>query len=671
MRGANPSTKPSLLQMFLLSMAGIALLFSAMAVAIWVSSSEVIRREKQLVNELLPELDVVYKLTAATAGLQTQGFLLRSAPTRAELLSRRSMLDTTIEEILSTLDALTTLQPDMSTGILESVKISTDIAIGLAKIKEEQIKLRQQIHNEMPARLGILANLKAYVEQQVVELTEQLVLITASIESSQADNTISSMHNGVFDDKFSQYESISLSLQDHLLFNQDVVELSTLLQSVPLLNDKQELATVLQNRQLLVSALAGRSIYMSQIEHGDSLLERLRQMRLKTADWASLFELQETVLSQEQAQDSLYVLMQEQTAVILEKTGTLQIKTNTLVDESAKKTLEGLNQFRVLPLLLSALAFSILGSVSYWLLYRKTVMPMIAITRQLDNVGSDRFPQVLPDYSFKETAALSSATKQLDVAQKDMHAKDRQLQGINRDLQRANEDLQQFAHIASHDLQEPLRKMQQFSDLLEEDYGPRLDDEARYFIDTIRNSAHRMSVLIKETLAYSRSGSANQKLTRVDLSQLIYQLLGEMDVTIRDADGEFQIDDLPWVLANELGMSQLFRNLMVNALKYRKPGTPARVRIRTDHAAGKASGLTHIRVEDNGIGIPAKYLQRIFIPFERLQISDASGTGLGLAICKKVCEFHGWTIEAISESGVGTTFLITIPRLSIQNHAAS
>ncbi|MFK7860882.1 MAG: ATP-binding protein [Granulosicoccus sp.] len=239
------------------------------------------------------------------------------------------------------------------------------------------------------------------------------------------------------------------------------------------------------------------------------------------------------------------------------------------------------------------------------------------------------------------------------------------MQNINNELKVANEELQQFAHIASHDLQEPLRKLRQFSELLIEDYAPELDEDARYFIETIRSSAQRMSNLIKETLAYSRSGSGNQKIIRIDLSNVLQQLRDEMDLATKDVNGTFVVEDLPVVLANELGMAQLFRNLMTNGLKYSKPGKPAIINISVGHGADEPENLLLIRVSDNGIGIPKKHLQRIFLPYERLNGSDVAGTGLGLAICKKVCESHGWTLEVSSEPAVGTTFLIGIPMSSV------
>jgi light-regulated signal transduction histidine kinase (bacteriophytochrome) len=245
-----------------------------------------------------------------------------------------------------------------------------------------------------------------------------------------------------------------------------------------------------------------------------------------------------------------------------------------------------------------------------------------------------------------------------------MQEQDMLMKVVNQDLRKANEELEQFAHIASHDLQEPLRKLQQFSVLLEEDYQDKLDEDGKFFLDTIRNSADRMSVLIRETLAYSRAGSSNQTLEVVDLSKLTLQLRDEMDVAMREAQADIRIHSLPMVMANSLGMAQLFRNLMINALKYRKPDVPAEIIIGTqlDVSSSEAPKNTvSITVQDNGIGIDEKYLDRIFAPFERLHSSKIQGTGLGLAICRKVCDSHGWRLNVRSTLGQGTTFEILLP----------
>lgn len=648
-------------------MGGVGVLFSVMVLVIWISNNSVLTREKTLRNELLPELDAAHQLTAAVAGLQSQGFLLRASTTDDELHDRRERLDLIIAEILQILDSMDTTDSGVLFSLRHSVENLTGVASGLTQIREQQIALQSQIKDEMPYRLEVLKDLDKAVQSQVVSLTDKLLEISVSMEEMDAAFQAGAVAEDVFSARILEYEDISLSIQDHLLFSRDIVSLIAVVEKVPLLIDKKSVVAALQQRDLIVSAMASRSIYMSKNRHGEALLGQLRNLRVKMEGKESLFTLHDTMLTQGSVQDTMQTLLREHTAAILQQTGKLRNETRSTANQLARETVTGLDQSRTLPVLLSLFAMLLLGVVSYWLLYRRTVLPLVAITQQLDDVGSVQFPTTMPEYYFKELDALSSATRQLDTAQKDMYLQDSQMQKINRDLLRANEELQQFAHIASHDLQEPLRKLQQFSEILKEDYGSSLDDDATFFIDTIHDSARRMSLLIKETLAYSRTGSSNQKFASVDLTKLLHQLCDEMDVATREARGEFFIEPLPVVMANELGMGQLFRNLMINGLKYRKPDTPAQIRICVDKSTGAEDGLLHIQVQDDGIGIPAKYLQRIFIPFERLHGNNLPGTGLGLAICKKVCESHGWNLSVTSEVDVGTQFLISIPLSSVQS----
>lgn len=657
--------KQSLLRVFLYSMLGVAALFTLMAIGIWMSVTDVLVREKQLVNELLPELDVAHQLTSATAGLQSQGFLLRSAQTKTDLENRQNALELTIADIQQTLDTTTSTQSGVIKDLRQSMEGVADITIGLADARAQQIDSQQQVRQEIHAIHEALSDLEKDVQREVFALTGKLLSISNAMKLANPMQSEKILDKADFYARVSEYDDISLAIQDYLLLGRDIVSLHAVLEKVPLLTEKSEVVQALNKHDLLLRALISRNNYINKEDDNDTLLEHLNSVRTRLGGEQRLFALQNEVLTQELGQMMLYEHLQERTDSVLERTGTFRNDTRALVSHLAKETLQGLHRDRTFPMILSVIALLTLGAITYWLLYKKTVLPLLVITKQIDDVGSDRFPKTAPVYYLKEMSALSAAMMQLNTAQKKMQAQDLQLQGINKELKNVNEELQQFAHVASHDLQEPLRKMQQFSELLVEDYGSSLDENARYFIETIHLSSQRMSALIKETLAYSRSGSGNQALARVDLSQLIQQLRDEMDMAVDEADGEFIVDDMPVVLANELGMAQLFRNLMINGLKYRRPDVPAKIRITIDRHAGDAQAMTYIRVEDNGIGIQAQYLDRIFVPFERLNTSGVMGTGLGLAICKKVCVAHGWNLDVSSEPDQGTSFIIGIPKASV------
>ncbi len=667
MQGQIIKGKATLLRSFLLSMVGIAGLFSVLAIGIWIYTTEVIKREKQLISELLPELDAAHQLTAVTARLQSQGLLLSSSRDARTLSKRSSALEATILQSRQTLSTFTTIELAERTELERAVDDIAQVATGLADMKRQQLLFQRNIKAKQQLMLDVLSELEKSIQQRVFRLTEHLQDFNELNVSEDAAERASSVDDPLFIAQVDQYDSINLAIQDYLLFVQDVVSLSAIVERLPLLTTAESIDDAVQRRDLLISALVSRSIYIRDGFSATELLPAVRALRSRMRDEDSLFTLQRVVVTQVSDQGALDSLLREHTSRILVLADDLRNDSRDTVNMLAARTLSGLDEYRGFLLLISALTLLVLVGISYWLLYRKTVVPLVAITRQLDAVGTSQFPTAPQSYFLHELSTLSSAMVQLDAAQKSMNAKDVELKGINEDLQRANQELEQFAHIASHDLQEPLRKLQQFSDLLEEDYESVLDDDGRFFLHTIRNAAQRMSALIKETLAYSRAGSSNQKIECVDLGVLLTQLLDEMDLAVIDAEAEFDVSDLPVVHANSVGMAQLFRNLMINALKYKKPDTPARVKISMPDSTENAFQPVVIRIEDNGIGIDNQYLDRIFQPFERLQSGDVRGTGLGLAICKKVCDSHGWKLQVSSEPGTGTTFEIHMSVASLAN----
>ena len=287
------------------------------------------------------------------------------------------------------------------------------------------------------------------------------------------------------------------------------------------------------------------------------------------------------------------------------------------------------------------------------------MLPLGQISGQLDSVGTDSFTSSNQPYFVQELSDLSFAVNDLDRAHKEMQHKDVQLKATNKELRRANEDLDQFAHVASHDLQEPLRMLQQFSGLLEEEYQNELDDDGKYYIKTISNAARRMSNMIRDTLQYAKSSRANQDMVNVDLEQILELVINDKQIVIDESGSTITVGNLPCVIANATGMTQLFGNLLVNAIKYRRKGVPSQITIDAHYSS--TFPVVDITVNDNGVGIEAKFLERIFSPFERLATSSVSGTGLGLAICTKVCDSHDWTIDVSSEVGVGSSFRIGVP----------
>jgi PAS domain S-box-containing protein len=231
-------------------------------------------------------------------------------------------------------------------------------------------------------------------------------------------------------------------------------------------------------------------------------------------------------------------------------------------------------------------------------------------------------------------------------------------------LARSNAELEQFAYVASHDLQEPLRKIQAFGDRLKTKYETGLGPEGIDYLSRMQNAASRMQVLIQDLLSLSRVTSNSKPFTSVDLNDVVRTVVSDLEMRIQDAQGRVEIGALPVISGDRGQMAQLFQNLIGNGLKFRKPGQSPLVKIHSESqkmATGEA--LWWITVEDNGIGFDEKYRDRIFQIFQRLHgRNEYEGTGIGLAICRKIVERHRGTITAASSPGSGARFLITLPR---------
>lgn len=227
----------------------------------------------------------------------------------------------------------------------------------------------------------------------------------------------------------------------------------------------------------------------------------------------------------------------------------------------------------------------------------------------------------------------------------------------NLELQKVNKSLESFAYIASHDLQEPLRKIRQFSQIFVEDNWDRVDEDGRYMLSVISSSAQRMSKLIADLLAYSRA--SNRELVRqsVDLGDLIAEVCGELELKITETEALVRSAVLPVVDGDRSHLEQVFRNLISNALKYRHPDRVPVIDIRPCDAVPACC----VKISDNGIGFDMQYRDQIFQPFRRLHAShEFEGSGIGLALCRTICAHHGWTIVGEGRPGEGATFSICL-----------
>ncbi|NJN53748.1 MAG: PAS domain-containing protein [Anaerolineae bacterium] len=233
-----------------------------------------------------------------------------------------------------------------------------------------------------------------------------------------------------------------------------------------------------------------------------------------------------------------------------------------------------------------------------------------------------------------------------------------QLEAYTAELERSNRELQEFAYVASHDLQEPLRKIQTFGDRLQNKYNPVLDERGQDYLERMQSAAARMQALIVDLLSFSRVRTHGQPFGEVDLHQTVLQVLQDLEIKIAEVQAEIIVADLLVIEADALQMKQLFQNLLSNALKFYRPGIPLKINVRSR----VVESFCEIVVVDNGIGFDQKYTDRIFIVFERLHGRDVyPGTGVGLAICRRIVERHNGYIRVQSKLGEGSTFIVGLP----------
>jgi signal transduction histidine kinase len=271
-------------------------------------------------------------------------------------------------------------------------------------------------------------------------------------------------------------------------------------------------------------------------------------------------------------------------------------------------------------------------------------------------------------------AAFDNMLDHIEEAQKSLVERAREVERVNRELARSNRELESFASVASHDLQEPLRKITAFGDRLKGQCGDALTDKGRDYLERMQNAATRMQSLIEDLLSYSRVTTRGQPFVPVSLAQVTREVLSDLELRIEKTGARVEVGDLPTLEADPTQMRQLLQNLLANALKFQRPGEAPRIRVegRMEGNHGTADGRCQIRVQDNGIGFDEKYLDRLFKPFQRLHGQSAyEGTGIGLAICKKIAERHGGSITARSAPGQGTCFLVELPLQSSRGEEAS
>jgi signal transduction histidine kinase len=315
---------------------------------------------------------------------------------------------------------------------------------------------------------------------------------------------------------------------------------------------------------------------------------------------------------------------------------------------------EGMVAFAGYPLLVGEHLIGVMALFARHMLNEPALQAMEAIANGIAlGVERLRMYQSLQELNANLEATIARRTEDLNQ--------------LNKELERSNQELLDFAYVASHDLQEPLRKIQAFGNILEEEYGPALGNGKAY-LERMRNAAARMRVLINDLLTFSRVTTKAQPFIPLDLMIIANEVVNDLEAQIQTTQGTVEINLLPQIEADPLQMRQMLQNLIGNALKFHQPGVPPLVRVHAEIHSEPAAQEEPVDqqcvlyVEDNGIGFDEKYLDRVFTVFQRLHgKGDYEGTGIGLAVVRKIVERHDGTITAHSTAGEGATFIVTLP----------
>ncbi|KAB1903075.1 HAMP domain-containing protein [Micromonospora sp. AMSO1212t] len=476
---------------------------------------------------------------------------------------------------------------------------------------------------------------------------------------------------------------------------------AVLLKTGPLRVQAQELMSVLLDQETSVRGYAVNGArsdlepYQEGVKREQSLVTSIRDLSADYPDVRRSLELVEQQTAQWRTQVAEPVITtverdgpeagqalitdatRQQFDGIRTSVNTLQDEILTVREETADRVNSTSNTLVVL-LVIAALVVTTAGVVMLLSLDRILIRPLAALVSQVREVADGDYRHHIEGSGPPEFRRLAEDIDQMRMkiareldevreARERIEWVNSQLQKQAEELTRSNRDLEQFAYVASHDLQEPLRKVASFCQLLQRRYAGQLDERADQYIAFAVDGAQRMQRLINDLLAFSRIGRLTTGFTEVDLNKVMGDVAGQTEAALQYSDAELTWGEMPTIRGEEPLLTNLLVNLVSNSVKFRRPDVPPKVHV----SARLVDGEWEISCRDNGIGIEPEFADKIFVIFQRLHSKDAyPGTGIGLAIVKKIVEYHGGRVWVDTDAGEGTTIRFTLPALEADIEAA-
>ncbi|MFK7794003.1 MAG: ATP-binding protein [Gammaproteobacteria bacterium] len=603
--------------------------------------------QENLSNQSIPALVDVSNLSSLAIDIIKQSQLMNAASSVDEINSRMNKASLSSKNLLDNLKKVKTY------GLENELTIEIEAILNL--LNKNIIELYELKSNKLNEEEGLAKKINLMRKAiETIEDKASLMKINTDHEFLQRINNMRTHElnivRGFFHEEINNIELISDVIMRSGELRKDLNAINNALDKESVLFIQQEFNHSL--RKIIRIIVQSKKVNFHQdIRNNIATLIKYGQ------DSPDIFDVKKLIISTSQrlemiAQENIVHTQQFNTAIFLLAS---QVKSNA---ETASDILHNTiikSQNLLYLILFIALVVSLI--ITWKFIYKGIVVKLSDLSLITKKLGNNDFLFEINTKGDDELSDIAAALESLREHSLKRIYLNKALEENSLKLKQSNEDLSQFAYIASHDLQEPLRMVGSYVQLIKERYKGKLDDASDTYIDFAVDGCLRMKLLIEGLLEYSRVESSNEEKQDIDCNLLLQEVIHDLSVHIKERNAEIIIRKLPNIYAVPSQMRMIFSNMVNNALKYCEKDVP-----RVEIQSTSLDGMVKFSIKDNGIGIKPRYQEKIFVIFKRLHSrAEYSGTGIGLSICKKIIERHGGTISLDSEFGRGTTFFFTLP----------